>query len=260
MAGLCKGGNEPPGSFTAWAARKWRKWNEGMSCDVGEVTESLENQNELWRRWSDWKLGEWAHLRLSSFSNPLALPTSQLILQPFRCFTYSRAHSPNFPSLHLGHSSFSNPSLLYLHHSSFSNFSVASPTAELILHAFRHFTYVIAHSPTLPSLYLRYNSLSNPSVASLTADLILQTFRHFTYVIAHSSTLPSLYLRHSSFSNHSVVSPSSQLILQPFFRFSYVTGSSLTSPGEPPMFKYKVVWADILLFVKFPRDCLQALL
>ena len=33
-----------------------------MTCDVGEVTESLENQNELWRRWSDRKLGEWALL------------------------------------------------------------------------------------------------------------------------------------------------------------------------------------------------------
>ena len=67
------------------------------------------------------------------------------------------------------------------------------------------------------------------------AELILQPFRHFIYVIAHSPTLPSLYLRHSSFSNPSVVLPTSHLILQPFFRFSYVTRSSVTSPGEPPM-------------------------
>ena len=59
-------------------------------------------------------------------------------------------------------------------------------------------------------------------------------FRRFTYVIAHSPTLPLLYLRHSSFSNPSVASPTSQFILQPFFRFSYLTGFSLTSPGEPP--------------------------
>ena len=57
--------------------------------------------------------------------------------------------------------------------------------------------------------------------------LILQTFRRFTYVTAHSPTLPSLYLHHSSFSNPSVASTTSQLILQPFFLFSYVTGSSL---------------------------------
>ena len=67
------------------------------------------------------------------------------------------------------------------------------------------------------------------------ALLILQALHRFTYVTAHSPTLPSLYLRHSSFSNSSVASPTSQLILQPFYRFSYVTGFSLTSPGEPPM-------------------------
>ena len=50
--------------------------------------------------------------------------------------------------------------------------------------------------------------------------LILQAFSHFTYVTAHSPTLPSFYLRDSSFSNSSVASPTSQLILQPFFRFS----------------------------------------
>ena len=54
------------------------------------------------------------------------------------------------------------------------------------------------------------------------AELILQALRRFTYVTAHSRTLPSLYLRHSSFSNPFVASPTSQLILQPLFRFSYV--------------------------------------
>ena len=44
-------------------------------------------------------------------------------------------------------------------------------------------------------------------------------FCHFTYIIAHSPSLPSLYLHHSSFSNPSVASPMSQLILQPFFCF-----------------------------------------
>ena len=74
-----------------------------MSCDVGEVTESLENQMSC-------DVGEVTEsfpslrLRHSSFSNPsLALPTSQLILQPFRCFTYVTAHSPAFLSLLLCH-------------------------------------------------------------------------------------------------------------------------------------------------------------
>ena len=72
-----------------------------MSCDVGEATEGLEN--ELWRRWSDGKVGEWA--RSPTF--PFTSPTSQLILQPFRRFTYVTAYSPTLPLLHLCHSSFS---------------------------------------------------------------------------------------------------------------------------------------------------------
>ena len=66
-------------------------------------------------------------------------------------------------------------------------------------------------------------------------ELILHSFRHFTYVTTHSPSLSSLYLRHSSFSNPSVASPTSQFFLQPFFRFPCVTGSSLMSPGEPHM-------------------------
>ena len=94
---------------------RWRKWK---SCDVGAAKEGLEN--ELWRRWSDWKFGEWAtsptsqlililqalslHLHHSLFSNPsLALPMSQLNLQPFHCFTYVTAHSPTFLSPLLRH-------------------------------------------------------------------------------------------------------------------------------------------------------------
>ena len=161
------------------------------------------------------------HLCHSSFSNlTVDSPTSQLILHPFRCFTYVTVHSPTLPLLHLRHrSSAHSPSFpsLHLRHSSFSNPSLALPTSQFILQPFRCFTYV---TETL---------------------LILQAFRRFTYVTAHSPTLPSLYLRHSSFSNPSVASLTSQLILQPFFRFSYVTGFSLTSPGEPPMINGKFI-------------------
>ena len=38
------------------------------------------------------------------------------------------------------------------------------------------------------------------------------TFRHFTYVTAHSPTLPLLHLRHSSFSNPSFASPTLQAL------------------------------------------------
>ena len=84
---------------------RWRKWR---ACDVGEAKEGLEN--ELWRTWSNGRVGEWAptfpslHLRHSSFSNPsVALSMSQLIFQPFRGFTYASAHSPTLLSLLLRH-------------------------------------------------------------------------------------------------------------------------------------------------------------
>ena len=77
------------------------------------------------------------HLRHNSFANPsVALPTSQLILQRFRCFTYITAHFPTLLSL-------------LLHHRQSR-----------------------AHSPTVPSLHLRHNSFSNPSFASPTSQAL----------------------------------------------------------------------------------------
>ena len=94
------------------------------------------------------------HLRHSSFSNPsAALPTSQLILQPFRCFTYI-----------IG----------------------TSPTSQLILQPYCCFTYITAHSTALPLLHLCHSSLSNPSAASS--------------------------IHHSSFCSHSIASPTSQAL------------------------------------------------
>ena len=50
----------------------------------------------------------------SSFSKlSVTSPTSQLILQPFRRFTYVTAHYPTLPLLHLHHSSFSKPSFAF---------------------------------------------------------------------------------------------------------------------------------------------------
>ena len=47
------------------------------------------------------------HLRHNAFSNTSVVsPTSQLILQPFRCFTYITAHSPILISLLLRHKLF----------------------------------------------------------------------------------------------------------------------------------------------------------
>ena len=131
------------------------------------------------------------HLSHSSFWFPklfVTLPTSQLILQPFPPFTYVTAHSPN-PSVASPRSQLIlQPFFRLSYKSSFAKLSVTSPTSQLILilQAFRHFTYVTAHSPTLPSLVLRHSSFSQP-------------FRCFTYVTAHSPTLLSLLLRHRIF-------------------------------------------------------------
>ena len=84
-----------------------------MSCDVGEVTEMLENE-----------LCYDYNYELCSFSNlSVTSPTSQHILQPFRRFTYITAHSSTLLLRHLRHSSFSNPSFaspisqdFHLHH------------------------------------------------------------------------------------------------------------------------------------------------
>ena len=141
---------------------------------------------------------------------------SQLILQPFRCFTYVTANSPTHPLLHLRHSSAHSPTFpsLLLRRRLLSNLSIALPTSQLILQPFRCFTYVTVQSPTLPLLQLRHCSvhcptfpslllrrslISNPSVALPTSQLIVQSFRCFTYVTAHSPTLLSLLLRHRLF-------------------------------------------------------------
>ena len=131
------------------------------------------------------------HLHHSSFYNPsVALPMSQIIRQPFCYFTYITAHSPTLPSLYLRHSSFSNP-------------SVATPTSQFILQPFFRFSYVTSSS---------LNSPSDPPMRESIALFILQPFRHFTYVTAHSPTLPLLHIRHSSFSNLSFDSPTSQAL------------------------------------------------
>ena len=113
------------------------------------------------------------YLRHSSFPNPSsALPTSQLIPQPFLCFTYVTPHSPTLPPLYLRHSSFPTLSALYLRDTSFPNPSSALPASQLI---------------------------PNPFCALPTSQLILQSFHCFTYVTVHSPTLLLLLLCHKLF-------------------------------------------------------------
>ena len=142
-------------------------------------------------------VGEWAEL--------IVIVIAELILQPLRLFTYVTTRSPNLPSLHLRHNSFSKP-------------SVALPTSQLILKHFHCFTYVTVHSANLLSLLLHHNLFTKftwwaaHAGTKKWAELILQPFRHFTYVTYHSPTLPLLRLRHSSFSKPSFASPTSHAL------------------------------------------------
>ena len=153
-----------------------------MSCDIGEVTDRLENEQSYLQ-----------YNEQSSFSNlSVTSPTSQLILQPIRRFTYITTHSQTLPLLHLRHSSFSNPFVASTS-SSFSNPSFASPMSQAL-----HLTHLC--------------SFSNISVTSPTLKLTLQPFLRFTHAAARSPTLPLLHLRHSTFSNPSFASPTSQAL------------------------------------------------
>ena len=68
-----------------------------MSCDVGEVMERLEHELHS-------PIFSSLHLRHSLFSNPSVASTmSQLIPQPFCCFTYVTTHSSTFLLLLLCH-------------------------------------------------------------------------------------------------------------------------------------------------------------
>ena len=170
---------------------------------------------------------------------------SQLILQPFRCFTYVIGTSPTSPG---------EPPmplwwcLIYLWW--FCNLQWLRPAGYMkdvnwpsnskgwrpLLYTEPHGSGVGEHRSVHSTSRKKTEHVQHVEEFTLqTALPILQPFRHFTYITTHSPTLPSLYLRHSSFSNPSVALPTSQFILQPFFRFSYITSFSLNTPGEPPM-------------------------
>ena len=92
-----------------------------------------------------------------------------LIFQPFHRFTHVTTHSPHYstlPSLHLRHSSLSNP-------------SVASPTSQLALQHFCRFTYITCTSPTSPCEQ-PMGQTPPPWSQILDMPLILNKFTHLT--------------------------------------------------------------------------------
>ena len=131
-------------------------------------------------------------LRHNSFSNPsIALPTSQLILQPFRCSTYVTVHSPTLLSLFLRHNSFSNP-------------SIASPTSQFILQPFFCFSCITSSS---------LNSPGEPPMDYRTNNVLLLLFiQFFTICLMCSLYLVSKFrlvcpIQHPSQSIPSEVAP-----------------------------------------------------
>ena len=127
--------------------------------------------------------------------------------------------SPTFPSAHLHHNSFSNPSVaLPNEQSSFSKISITTPTLQLILQSLRCITYVTA----LPN---EQRSFSKLSIISPPSQLILQPFRCFTYITAHSSTLPLLHL-------HLAHSPTLLSLILHHRLFTYVTWRAAMSSAH----------------------------
>ena len=202
-----------------------------MSCDVGEVTERLENEQDslsnlsVTSRTSQLILQPFRlYLRHSSFSNPsVASPTSQFILQPVFRFSYAASSSLNSPG---------EPPMMYNQRQRFWQLEFVNQR----LRASR--LPMLQHVTDLPLNKENARVYSYPGLTywnSTQGQLPRTLARPILLSRAHSTTFPSLHLRHNSCSNPSVASLTSQFILQPVFRFSYVTSSSLNSPGEPPM-------------------------
>ena len=109
---LNNGRNENLTLHLPWWLRRHTRLRKLRACDVGEAMEGVEN--ELW-------VGE----------------VTERLENERGSFSYLSVTSPTFPSLHLRHSSFSNP-------------SVALPTSQLILQPFFRFSYVTGSSLTSP--------------------------------------------------------------------------------------------------------------
>ena len=137
-----------------------------MSCDVGEVTERLENELCC------------------------VCVRDLLILQPFHHFTYVTTHSPILPSLYLRHSSFSNP-------------SVASPTSEFILQPFFRFSYVTSsslNSPDEPPMILPFPQFHSTNILHFS---ISPSPCHFIFSFIHFLlSFTSFMVRKNSLAHH----------------------------------------------------------
>ena len=111
---------------------------------------------------------------------PLAFRANALTLSyPGQVRIHDRAHSPTFPSLHLRHNSFSNP-------------SVALPTSQLNLQPFRCFTYVTAHSLIFLSFLLRHRLFTYVVLRAAYGNYRVKMFINYTLFAFFQKYLLSL--------------------------------------------------------------------
>ena len=177
-----------------------------MCCDIGEVTERLENEQspplyldseDSAQQWAMSTISQhwciWAAIK-NSRNVFFILPNFSMIeLSSNICnkwFTSNNMHPMNL---------FSSRSPLPRNY-----FAYPMPkTAGLQLSNWNHYLCSYqssrAHSPTFPSLHLCHSAFSNPSITSPTSQLILQPFHCFTYITDHSPTLLLLLLCHKLF-------------------------------------------------------------
>ena len=141
--------------------------------------------------------------------------------------TMSRAHSPSFPSLHLCHNSFSNP-------------SVASPTSQLILQPFFRFSYVTGFSLTSPGEPpMIYNYIKSLWIS------VIFNFSSFLLMIAKHLNPPEPELCLSGCYFYSLcLYISSGQVFRCKLRLQFCPKAGLPLQIQEPNFQFYYAWID----------------
>ena len=167
----------------------WRpKWS---ACDLGEAEDGLEN--ELWRRRSNGRVGEWAVLVGEKRRNGWRATYC------FKYFTSFLGSVKGWRSPGFGSRATVVYDLHKWHHRLNETYQILSFPDDIEIYLHTDKSTLRAHSPTFPSLHLRQISFSITSVALPTPQLILHPFRCFACAAVDSPTLLSLLLRHRQF-------------------------------------------------------------
>ena len=106
---------------------------------------------------------------------------------------------------------------------SFSNLSISAATSLLILQPFCCFTYITAHSPTIPLLHQHHSSFSNPL-------LLLLHHRLFTYFTWRAAPVMNIVV--------SFFVLAQGKYLQPFLYLQWHSRKQQILPHPPTPFKY----------------------